>query len=344
MSTVVRRSPVVVLLVALAAVWVSPDVAQAGNKKKGRAAAGSRESSAAADSAGQTGESGGESAIDGERASTGVSAADGAAGTSTTSREAGTASPGEGATGDDTEGVDTEGETSDGSLDAAGAIESDVSGGSGMKGRIGLGAMRTLSGLNAISTNFYVLDKLSLNVAVGFATFTHKDVDENGDFGITRTFGYVGAGAGVFYWPYQGDRSNQVFADVGIGGRGVFYKGFRGGLDPDNDDRKLDDPMEIDLEIPMQVQLWIGDQVSFTPELGVAVRFVPGSREPDENGDTDENPGTGAAGRLGTTNGPGIGVELGSHAGLFFGLGIHYYFGGAGGKGKARKSKKQRAR
>ena len=244
------------------------------------------------------------------------------------------------------EGID-EATSGDGSLDAEGAIEQaprvgSRRSGSGMKGRIGLGAMRTLSGLNAISTDLYVLDKLSLDVAVGFATFTHKDVDENGEFGITRTFGFVGAGAGLFYWPYQGDRDNQVFADVGIGARGVFYKGFRGGLDPDNDDRAFDDPMEGVLEVPMQVKLWIGDQVAFTPELGLAVRFVPGSREPDQNGDTDANPGTGAAGRLGTTDGPGIGVELGNHAGLFFGLGIHYYFGSRGAHEAGKSGSKSR--
>ena len=42
---------------------------------------------------------------------------------------------------------------------------------------------------------------------------------------------------------------------------------------------------------------------------------------------SDANPGTGVGERLGTTNGPGLGFELGNHAGLFMGIGVGYYFG-----------------
>jgi len=67
--------------------------------------------------------------------------------------------------------------------------------------------------------------------------------------------------------------------------------------------------------------------VSVNPEFGIALRIVPGNREPDGNGDADQNPGTGVGARLGTTNGPGLGFEFGNHAGFFMGIGVGYYFG-----------------
>lgn len=85
--------------------------------------------------------------------------------------------------------------------------------------------------------------------------------------------------------------------------------------------------MEVDLEIPAKIQLFIGKRVSINPEFGVAIRFIPGSREADQNGDSDQNPGTGIGGRLGTENGPGLGFEVGNHAGFFMGIGVGYYFG-----------------
>jgi hypothetical protein len=67
--------------------------------------------------------------------------------------------------------------------------------------------------------------------------------------------------------------------------------------------------------------------VAILPEFGVAFRIIPGNREPDQNGDFDSNPGRGIGSRRGTTDGPGLGFELGDHAGLFMGIGFAYFFG-----------------
>ena len=102
--------------------------------------------------------------------------------------------------------------------------------------------------------------------------------------------------------------------------------GFTGINDDDATDT-LNDPIEIDIELPLTTQLFIGKHVAIAPEFGFAVRIIPGSREPDEEGNADGNPGTGVGSRLGTTDGPGVGFELGSTSGVFLGLNVGYYFG-----------------
>ncbi len=211
--------------------------------------------------------------------------------------------------------------------DADGAGEgADAKVPSGMKGRVGLMGTRTLSGLNGISVRYYAIDKLSLGVTTGAAIFTHREPGEDGEFNQMNTVGLFGIGPSVFYWPYQGPRSSTVHADFGVGARALVYLGFTGANEDDAQDT-LEDPIEIDIEIPLSTQLWIGRRVSIAPEFGVAFRIIPGSREPDENGDFDTNPGSGVGSRLGTTDGPGFGFELGSTAGLFMGLHVGYWFG-----------------
>lgn len=195
-----------------------------------------------------------------------------------------------------------------------------------MKGRVALGAMRTVGGLNALMVRGYVSNRITLGWVTGVATFSHRDTDEDGDFERVRTVGRVGFGPEFFAWLVQGDRSHQVHADVGLGARLTAYVGFLGRLEEDREET-LDIPVELGLEIPVALQLFIGPRVAIIPEFGAVFRFIPGQREPDENGEFDSNPGRGAGERLGTTNGPGFGFELGDHAGLFMGIGVGYFFG-----------------
>jgi hypothetical protein len=220
---------------------------------------------------------------------------------------------------------DDEGTGAEVSVSSAGIAASGAATG-GMKGRLGLMGTRTISGLNGISARYYVIDKLSLGLTAGFATFHHKEPDENGDFEDLNTVGLVGVGPQFFFWPYQGDRNQVVSADFGVGVRTLVYMGFTGANEDDAADT-LNDPIEIDIEIPLTTQLFIGKRVAIAPEFGLAIRIIPGSREPDENGDFDTNPGTGVGSRLGTENGPGLGFELGSTSGMFLGLNVGYYFG-----------------
>ncbi len=193
-----------------------------------------------------------------------------------------------------------------------------------MKGRVGLGGMRTLSGVNAIGVRYYPIDQLDIGALIGFATFSHKEAGDDGQFNDKNTVGLLGTGLHVIYWPVQMSRAKYVSADFGFGLRGVVYRGFLG--DPDLD--KGDRPLEIDIEIPITTALFIGDSVALIPEFGFVARIIPGDREPDQQDNADDNPGSGIGERLGTTNGPGLGFELGEHGGLFFGLSIMYYFGG----------------
>jgi hypothetical protein len=198
--------------------------------------------------------------------------------------------------------------------------------GAPMKGRVGFGAMRTIAGLNALLIRGYAANRFTIGANFGVATFSHRDVDENGEFGRIRTVGAVGVGPEFLFWPYQGNRSNQVHADFGVGARVTAYLGFLGRL-PEERGNTLDIPVEIDVEIPLALQLFIGKRVAILPEFGAAFRIIPGSREPDQNGEFDSNPGRGIGSKRGTTDGPGFGFEIGDHAGLFMGIGFAYFFG-----------------
>lgn len=198
--------------------------------------------------------------------------------------------------------------------------------GAPMKGRFGFGAMRTVSGLNALYGRYYLGNRFTLGLGAGFATFSHRDTDDNGEFNRTRTVGAFAVGPEAFFWPVQGKRDQQVHADFGIGVRALTYVGFLG-LTEQERSETLDTPVEIDVEIPAKILLFIGPRVSVNPEFGVVIRVIPGSREPDGNGDSDQNPGTGIGERLGTSNGPGLGFEVGNHAGFFMGIGVGYWFG-----------------
>ena len=195
-----------------------------------------------------------------------------------------------------------------------------------MRNRVGFGAMRTISGLNGLLLRWYAANRFTLGINAGVGTFSHRDTDENGEFSRTRTVGAVGVGPEFFFWPAQGDRTQQVHADFGVGLRLTAYVGWLGNLE-EEESNTLDTPLEIDIEIPAALQLWIGQRVAVLPEFGVAFRIIPGNREPDVNGEFDMNPGRGIGSRRGTTDGPGFGFELGDHAGLFFGIGFAYFFG-----------------
>ena len=120
-----------------------------------------------------------------------------------------------------------------------------------------------------------------------------------------------------------------MYADFGVGGRALLYVGLTGiNRNRPENATTLDIPLEIDIEIPLAAQLWIGERVAITPEFGFVARIIPGNREADQNGQADSNPGRGIAGRLGAEDGPGLGFEFGnSSTGMFIGLSIGYFFG-----------------
>lgn len=163
---------------------------------------------------------------------------------------------------------------------------------------------------------------------LGFATFGHREANEQGEFKKTRIVGRISTGIGATYWFLRPnpDKTTKLplRVDVGLGARLMMYWGFIG--DDGDDDKTLDRPLEFDLEVPLAIRVWLGKRVFLTPEFGLVLRYIPGTRKPDKNNDTDANPGSGVGKRLGTTDGPGFGVEWGDHAGMFVGLGLGYRF------------------
>ncbi|MEM6993278.1 MAG: hypothetical protein AAF721_22385 [Myxococcota bacterium] len=217
--------------------------------------------------------------------------------------------------------------------DGGGALAPAVDAGTGIdafKGRIALGAIRTIAGLNGINFRYFVTDNLSVGASAGVALFAYKE-DEPGSpdpcpgdsctFENDRTVAAMAFNAEVLYFAKLGREAGQLpfRADFGLGGRFGIISAVNANDAPDN----LDDPLEMHIEIPLVFQLMFGNNFSLSPELGMDFRIVPGSREA---GDT--NPGTGFPGGIGGASGPGFGWEITPGVGLFAGASMHYIFGG----------------
>jgi hypothetical protein len=209
---------------------------------------------------------------------------------------------------------------------SAGGIE-------GFDGRLGVGAIRTIAGLNGINIRYFLTDQFAIGGSAGVALFTYGENDpESTDAACPdpmcnlenrRTLAFMAFNIEGLYFLRLGREAGQLpfRADFGIGGRfGVMTS-----ANADDVEDNLDDATELHIEIPLVFQLMFGNNFALSPELGVDFRIIPGSRE-----DGDDNGGVygSTLGGLGdnTTEGPGFGWDLTPGVGLFGGASMHYYF------------------
>ena len=212
----------------------------------------------------------------------------------------------------------------------------------GRGGRLSLGAIRTIAGLNGITFRYHISDKFHLGVNLGVATFSYRYpdlIDDPIDCGTnesdaactkkTRTVAYIGSSLEFIYW-ILGKQAAGIFqADFGVGGR----LGFQHIVNSTDVPNNLDDPLQFTAEIPLMLQLNIGENFAIVPEFGAVFRWNPGTRL---NGDPaampaeppDSNPGVDANPNLpgGDVSGPGFGFEITDHVGLFGGASLVYTF------------------
>ncbi len=200
------------------------------------------------------------------------------------------------------------------------------------KGRLAVGAIRTIAGINGINVRYFVTDQLAVGASAGVALFAYKENDPTtmdvcpGDdctFENTRTVVGMGFNAEALYFAKLGREAGTLpfRADFGIGGRFGIISVVNANDAPDN----LDDPLEMHIEIPIVFQLMFGNNFALSPELGMDFRIVPGTREAG-----DSNPGTGFPPTVSgdAVTGPGFGWEITPGVGLFAGASMHYIFGG----------------
>ncbi len=211
-------------------------------------------------------------------------------------------------------------------------------------GRLSIGAARTMAGLNGINVRYYINDNIHVGVNLGVATFSYRNPDlanDAVDCGTnqldpactkqTRTIAYIGSSLEFIYWVLGKPAGNGLFqADFGVGGR----LGFQHLVNSTDIPNNLDDPLQFTAEIPLMLQLNIGENFAIVPEFGAVFRWNPGTRlsgdigaDPPEN--PDSNPGfQDPNGQLppGEVSGPGFGFELGDHVGLFGGASLVYTF------------------
>lgn len=220
--------------------------------------------------------------------------------------------------------------STEGGLAASGSV-----GDGNLQGRLGIGAIRTISGLTGINARYFVLEKLSIGFNIGVGTWTYRENDPTttdvcpGDGCVleeTRTVARLGTGVEALYFLQLGRPAGRLpfRADFGVGGRFTYFQGINAADIDDN----LDDSTEFDIEIPAVVQLRFGEHFVLSPEFGLNFVIVPGSRE-----NSDANQGTGkpdgaliGSDGTGPYNGPGFGFQITNGIGLFGGASLHYYF------------------
>jgi hypothetical protein len=202
-----------------------------------------------------------------------------------------------------------------------------------MKGKFGVGPIRTIAGVAGINARYFIVDRFSLGLNFGFATWTYREPDPDDpmmeDY-RRRNVAALGGNIEALFWARLGQPGGDLpfRADFGLGGRFGFIHAVNA-----SDVPKLDDALELHLEIPLMIQLMIGENFAIIPEFGAAFRLVPGDREPNSDGEADSNPGltppaAGAGSLPGGTPGPGFSFQMGNNGnfGLFLGGGIEYYF------------------
>jgi hypothetical protein len=214
----------------------------------------------------------------------------------------------------------------------------------GHGGRISLGAMRTIAGLTGVTVRYFINDHFHVGLNLGVATFSYRYPDILGDpidcstnpraaacTKKVRTVAYIGSSLEFIYWILGKPAGNLPFqANFGLGGR-LGFQHYVNSTDIPND---LDDPLQFTAEIPLMLQLNLGENFAIVPEFGAVFRWNPGTRLPGEPAamppePPDTNPGFPASDRLeepGQTRGPGFGFELTDGIGLFGGVSLLYTF------------------
>ncbi|PRP98804.1 hypothetical protein ENSA5_29600 [Enhygromyxa salina] len=213
----------------------------------------------------------------------------------------------------------------------------------GHGGRLSLGAARTLAGLTGINVRYYLTDHFHLGLNLGVATFSYREPDlindavdcgtnEQGNTctKTTRTVAYIGSSLEGVYWVLGKPAGNWPFqADFGIGGR----LGFQHYVNNTDIGNNLDDPLTFTAEVPLILQLNLGENFSIAPEFGAAFRWNVGTRLTDVSATPpdpgDSNPGfSDPNGRIPAADmsGPGFGFEINDHIGVFGGASLNYAF------------------
>ncbi len=221
---------------------------------------------------------------------------------------------------------------SDSNLEPIGAAPPPSGGGiEPFQGRLGVGAIRTIAGLNGINIRYFITNNFMIGGSAGVALFTYREndpastdppcPDADCELEDTRTVAFMAFNLEGLYFIKLGTEAGRLpfRADFGLGGRfGVMTSANATDVE-DN----LDDPTELHVEIPIVFQLMFGNNFALSPELGMDFRIIPGSRaEGDSNGGVYGS----TLGAYGAVDGPGFGWDLTPGIGLFGGASMHYYF------------------
>jgi hypothetical protein len=200
--------------------------------------------------------------------------------------------------------------------------------GKDMKMRFGIGGQRTLTGYSQIRARFFPITNLHVGLGFGVVMWDPHQHDVDHDTYLLATLSPE-----VMGWYVSKKETGPISANFGGGLRfGIAF-----GADGTDDDNQngLDNPFELDIELPMSAEVFFGEHFSFAPEAGIVFRIVPGETAGpgDDPDDYDENQGAGCDNTSSPvlcnaffSKGPGFGFDIGANAGLFAGGSFNFFF------------------
>ncbi|MEE9383919.1 MAG: hypothetical protein V3V08_10950 [Nannocystaceae bacterium] len=137
--------------------------------------------------------------------------------------------------------------------------------GKDMQQRVGVGAQRTLSGANELHVNWFLDTRLSLGFGAGMDVYRDSN---NGDPAGQSAFSFSPS---VFGWFLRTKETGPVAANLGVGGRFTVI------VHGTPNDTTVIEPI---LEIPVTVEVYLGQHFAIAPEAGLAFRMnVDGNTE-----------------------------------------------------------------
>ncbi|TPV92438.1 MAG: hypothetical protein B7733_25740 [Myxococcales bacterium FL481] len=160
--------------------------------------------------------------------------------------------------------------------------------GKDMAGRMGVGAQRTLAGASELSFKWFIIQRLSLGFGAGMVL----DADDVDDDRVRQsTFSFSPS---VFGWFLRTKEVGPVAASLGLGVRPsmIIHNG---------NDTTVVEPV---LEVPLAVEVYVGEHFAIQPEAGVTFRI-------NSNGNRDRFSNT---------------IGAGSGAAIMGGGSFHFYF------------------
>ena len=174
-----------------------------------------------------------------------------------------------------------------------------------LKGRAGLGVEQTLGGASGITLRYWPAQAFGFSLTAGAKIVSYDGVDETGVSEVKYASVVTGS-VGLMY-----NLARSLHANLGAGVRFTF--GFQTG-ETNDIVPQAKDGVQINVEIPLQMEFFLSDSLSLSVATGVVFAMVP-----------EDGPALDVEGHDRILRNDSVIIDLGA-GGVAASMGIVYYF------------------